>query len=144
MADLASALRQLIRPGESLLAQFNCLSSGLNASPTSGRQSALVYVVPGAVVIGWVKRPGFGKVLAERFERRELMMVLEGDVPITGLEGELARRNAKHPLGRLLGASSSIPAVTIKTRRGDVVLAFTPKNRGQARQLHVLLTDMAG
>jgi hypothetical protein len=72
------------------------------------------------------------------------MEIREGDEPITGVVGAMARKNASHALGRAMGASSTAPAVTLVTRRGDLVFAFKAKERGLARQAYVTISELAG
>lgn len=142
MEKLHNAMTAQLRGAEHPSSVFAGLSAGLNARSHIDRSMALLYVVPDAVLIGLLK-PGFprAKMVVERFGRDELMEVQEGDEPITGVAGALARKNASHALGRAMGASSKVPAVTLVTRRGDIIFAFKPKDRGLARQAYVTITE---
>ena len=124
------------------LATFDGLSAGLNARPHLDRGKAMLSVFPGRVVVGFLK-PGFPlpKAVVEHFGPADLIEVREGDEPITGVTGAMARKNAQSPVARALGASSTTPAVTLVTRRGDLVFAFKRKERGMARQADVSITE---
>lgn len=135
---MAAQLRGAERP----LATFEGLSSGLNGRSHVDRGRAMLYVLPGTLIAGCLK-PGFPRprVTVDRFSVAELMEVREGDEPITGITGAMARKNASHALGRAMGASSTTPAVTLVTRRGDLVFAFKQKERGLARNAYVTITE---
>lgn len=142
MGKLDEAMAAQLQTAEKPLAKFEGLSSGLNGRSNVDRGKAMLYVLPGGVIAGCLK-PGFPRprVVVERFSLTDLMEVREGDEGITGIAGAMARSNARNGLGRAMGASSTTPAVTLVTRRGDLVFAFKQKERGIARQAYVAITD---
>ena len=105
----------------------------------------MLFVMPGVVVVG-VLKAGFpaSKTVVERFSRTDLIEIREGDEPIPGVVGAMSRKNASHALGRAMGASSTAPAVTLVTRRGDLTFAFKQKERGLARHAYVAITELVG
>jgi hypothetical protein len=95
------------------------------------------------VIVAWEKPAiPWRKVLAERFDRQQVLGVEEGAVAMTGVAGALARKNASHPLGRAMGQTGKSPALTLQTRRGDIVLFFRAKHRGELREAYVTVTDL--
>jgi len=142
VGNLRDAVKAQLRGAERPSAVFEGLSAGLNARSHIDRGKAVLYVMPNAVLVGFVK-PGFPtvKTVVERFSRDELMELREGDEPITGIAGAMARKSSSHALGRAMGASSTVPAITLITHRGDLVFAFKPKERGLARQAYVAIAE---
>jgi hypothetical protein len=127
------------------LATFDGLSSGLNARPHVDRGGAVLSVLPDRVIVV-LGKPGFPRprVVVERFSPADIMEIRERDEPITGVAGAMARKNSSHALGRAMGASSTTPAVTLVTRRGDLVFAFKQKERGMARQAYITIIEAMG
>jgi hypothetical protein len=133
---------ELKSAGQQPLSTFDGLSSGLNARSHVDRGRAILSVLPDSVLVGFMKPSlPMAKAVVERFSPSDIMEVREGDEPITGVAGAMARKNASNALGRAFGASSTTPAVTLVTRRGDLVFAFKQKERGLARQAYVLITE---
>ncbi len=142
MGKLQDVMAAELKSAGQPLSTFDGLSAGLNARPEVDRGRAILSVMPGSIVVGFMK-PSFpvAKAVVERFSPSDILEVREGDEPITGVTGAMARKNASHALGRAFGASSDHPAVTLVTRRGDLVFAFKQKERGLARQAYVLITE---
>lgn len=144
MDDVTGAMEAHLRRSDSPRQEFHGLSSGLNGTSRLGRLPAVMYVTPDSVLVGSirVRMLGRNEVVVERFARSEIMRVVEGDQPVTGLAGALERKNARSALGRAMGASSSEPAVTLVTRRGDLIFAFKRKDLGKCRQAFVAISDL--
>ena len=140
---LPEEMASYLKSGERAERTFTGVSAGLNASPNAGRMQALLYVLPSAIVIG-VEKPGILKKRSqvERFNVSDIMQIREDDVGVTGLAGAIERKNASHAVGRAMGHSGAVPAITLRTRRGDVIFAFKPKERGLTREAYVAISDL--
>jgi hypothetical protein len=136
---MAAQLQRAERPSS----EFEGLSAGLNARSHVDRGKAMLFVMPDTVLVGFLKPGILGpKPVVERFSRADVMEIREGDEPITGITGAMVRKNASHALGRAMGASSMAPAVTLVTRRGDLVFTFKQKERGLARQAYIAVAEL--
>lgn len=115
-------------------------TAGLNASSSKERKSAKIWLTSGSIVVGFEAGMFKPKPVVEVFALGEIIDVIESDVPITGVEGTIARKNATHAVGRAMGQSGTTPGVTLSTRRGDLVVACA--DAGAARRLSVALSDL--
>lgn len=140
MSRVSDALEKQLGAGERLLHTFNGLSDGLNRSARQAGDAAMGITELG-VVVAWVKLGLLPKVVVERFAWQEVIDVNESDDPLPGPAGAMERKNATHMLGRAMGASSTRPTVTVRTRRGDFSLFFKPKERGLVRTAHLAVAD---
>ncbi len=70
------------------------------------------------------------------------MEIRDGQEPITGIAGAINRKNASVAAGRAMGASGTAPAVTLVTRRGDLVFAFKQRESGRAREASVAIGEL--
>lgn len=141
-AKLRAAMDALLLQGEKPTQVFDGLSAGLNAQASSNQTKAQMYVLPGAVIIGFLKGLIVSKPVVERFTASDLMEVHDGREPITGLAGAINRKNATTAPGRAMGASGTTPAVTLVTRRGDLVFAFKQRELGRAREASVAISEL--
>lgn len=143
MVDITGAMKEHLRTTDGPRQEFHGFSSGLNGGEHLSRLRAIMYVTPTAVLVGWLKQRLFGfKVIVERIELGEIIEVVEGCSEKTGLLGAMDSSNARSPVLRAMGATSSQPTVTIVTRRGDLVFAFKPKDLGSVRQAYVAISDL--
>ncbi len=128
-----------LRAGDQPVRTFECISTGLNGSLIANPLNAILCITNSAVIVAWEKPAiTWRKALAERFEREQILGVEEGAVAMSGLAGALARKSAEHPLGPAIGQTGKSPALTLKTRRGDVVLFFKAKAKGDLREAYVV------
>ncbi|MDZ5447208.1 hypothetical protein U2F26_31610 [Micromonospora sp. 4G57] len=144
MVDIVGAMGSHLGAADSPHQQFRGSSSGLNGGDQGKWLTAVMYVTPVAVLVGWLKQSWYGKlsVIVDRFERHDIMEVKEGYAVKPGFLGDLERRNAKSMVGAIGGLNGTYPALTIVSRRGDLVFAFGPKDLGSVRQAYVAISDL--
>jgi hypothetical protein len=132
-----------LRAGEQPVRTFECISTGLNGSSMANPLNALLCITNAAVIVAWEKPAiTWRKALAERFERDQILGVEEGAERMSGLAGAIADKTAKHSLAPAIGQTGKSPALTLKTRRGDVVLFFKGKQKGDLREAYVTISDL--
>lgn len=141
MSKAENAARGQVASNETVVSQYKGLTDGLNRSQRNPLEG-VVLLTEHAIVVGWEKMGLINKGVAQRFERRELLGVVESDDALPGAKGALERKNATRVVGRALGASNTRPTITIQTRSGDFQLFFKPKQLGEVRALAVAIGDM--
>lgn len=121
-----------VGPGEEVLKQYKGMSAGMNASSAKNRTKAGMLVTSTGVIIG--NEGAFFKRKIERFDRSDILEISEDDIPRTGLQGAVSRKNESHAMARAFGATSADPGVYLRTSRGDIAFCFKPKERGLCRE----------
>jgi hypothetical protein len=144
MGRLDNAMNAQLGPGEKPSVVCKGTSSGLNGTARANRTDAMLYVLPGkGVLVGRLKIGIINTPVVERFGLAEIMEVREGDAARTGGDAWSARRNAASPvMSALTNTSMSEPALTLMTRRGDVIFAFKQKEKGLLRQAYLAIAEM--
>lgn len=105
-------------------------------------QAGVVHVTGTGLVLAWAGKAGMlGKPQAERISWAEVTEVREDDADLPGVAGAVARKNASHPLYKVLGKGSAQPVLEIRTRRGDFRLWVKAKERGDLRAASVAVSD---
>lgn len=140
--NLQAAMDARLLHGEKPTQIFEGLSAGLNARANSNQTRARMYVLPGAVIVGYHKGLIVSRPVVERFAASDLMEVHDGREPVTGIAGAINRKNASTAAGRAMGASGTTPSVTLVTRRGDLVFAFKQREAGRAREASVAINEL--
>ena len=133
MGRLEEGAFSQLKFGEASVDPFRGTTAGLKARASADRQPALLYVTPSAVVVS-AKSGVLGLGLdVQRFEAADIVSVRAEIVDVSGVKGMFARQNETSPVGRALGATSAVPAVVLRTRRGEIVFAFKPRQADAAR-----------
>lgn len=118
-------------------------TAGLAASGHATRIHALLQVSQQDVVVARSRLSG-GSPVTERFAAAELLSVHEDEFRMTGVQGVIADQNVKRPLGRLLGASNTVPGLLLRTRRGDLVFVVERKHQVRLREAYLAICGLLG
>lgn len=138
---LDGAVRKLMLPHEEIYCRYKGMSAGLNATDTATRKPSILYITSNGVTVAVGSLLG-GRHRVDRFETREILDVLEGTTDMTGMVGAVARANTSTLLGQAMGARDSEPAMLIRSRRGDVLFAFSAKQRGPLREATLAVEEL--
>ena len=98
------------------------------------------------IILGWSQVGMLSnlKLFLDRFQPDDILEVSDGDGFRTGRIGQADLRRATGTLGRMKGASASVPVLQLTTRRGDISINFGPDGRGMCRETSLAIAEYCG